>query len=128
MLHDFLAGTLTGTSLRGRRVLVVEDDFLIAQDLLEELLRCGAEVMGPACSVAEALDLLQARPAPYIAILDVKLLDGMVYPVADALRRLGVPFIFATGYDASAIPPAYADVPLAQKPMALRDASMGLRL
>jgi hypothetical protein len=45
----------------------------------------------------------------------------MVYPVADALRRLGVPFIFASGYDRSFIPEAYANVTLAQKPVALRD-------
>ena len=119
-LHDLLAGKACSSSLRGRRVLVVEDEFILAQDLLEELLRCDAEVMGPVATVAEALALLQSRPLPYMAILDIKLSDGLVYPVADALRHLGVPFIFATGYDHSAIPPAYADVTLAQKPVALR--------
>ena len=70
--HDLFAGRSCGSSLRGRRVLVVEDEFLLAQDLLEELLRCDAEVMGPVGSVAEALALLQSRPIPYMAILDIK--------------------------------------------------------
>lgn len=119
--EDLLGGWPGRGSLGGRRVLVVEDDFLLAQDLLEELLRCGAEVMGPVGTVAGALALLEVGPSPYLAILDIKLGDGMVYPVADRLRRLGVPFIFATGYDRSAVPAIYADVALAQKPLALRD-------
>ena len=127
-LHNLFAGRSCGSSLRGRRVLVVEDDYLIGQDLLEELLRCDAEVIGPVASVAEALALLQLRPLPYMAILDIKVRDGLVYPVADVLQHLGVPFIFATGYDRSAIPQAYADVALAQKPVALRAASLGARM
>jgi CheY-like chemotaxis protein len=119
-LHDLLAGKPCGSSFRGRRVLVVEDDYLLAEDLLEELLRSGAQVMGPVASVAEALALLESGPAPYMAILDIKLGDELVYPVAEALRARGVPFIFATGYDAGMVPTAYADVPLAQKPVALR--------
>ncbi len=122
-LHNLFVGRPRSSSLRGRRVLVVEDEFLLAQDLLEELLDCDAEVMGPVASVAEALALLESSPPPYMAILDIKLSDGMVYPVADVLRRLNVPFIFATGYDRSFIPQAYANVTLAQKPVALRDGS-----
>ena len=120
--HGLPAGPTCDPSLRGRRVLVVEDDYLLAQDLLEELLRCGAQVMGPVASVAEALALLQSSPPPYMAILDIKLGDGLVYPVADALRARGVPFIFATAYDRCDIPRAFADVTVAQKPMVLTDA------
>jgi CheY-like chemotaxis protein len=119
-LHDPLADKPRGSSFRGRRVLVVEDNCLIAQDLCEELQSCGAKVMGPVACVADALALLQSGPRPYMAILDIKLGHEWVYPVADALRSLGVPFIFATGCDPSGIPPAYADVTLAEKPMALR--------
>jgi hypothetical protein len=57
-----------------------------------------------------------------MAILDIKLGDELVYPLADALRDRGVPFIFATGYDASAIPKVYKDVPLMEKPVALEEA------
>lgn len=119
-LHDLLSGKTCDSSLTGRRVLVVEDDFLLAQDLLEELLRCGAQVMGPVATVADALALLESSLDPSMAILDIKLGNELVYPVADALRARGVPFLFATGYDPGAIPTAYADVTLAPKPMALR--------
>ena len=118
-LHDLLAGKSCGASLRGRRVLVVEDDYITAQDLLEELLRCGAEVMGPVANVADALILLESGLAPHMAILDIGLGDEKVYPVADALRDRDIPFVFATGYDAWVIPEGYADVPRAEKPVAL---------
>lgn len=113
-------GTLDLSSLNGRRVLVVEDEYLLAEDLRAALERQGAEVMGPVATVAGALDLLRRGPAPVIAILDINLQGEMVYPVADALRARGIPFIFATGYDAQAIPPAYAGVPRAEKPVELQ--------
>ena len=122
LLHDLLAGKPCSASLRGHRVLVVEDDYLLAQDLCEQLQSWGAEVMGPVASVAEALALLEAGPAPVEAVLDIGLGDEWVYPVADALRARGIPFVFATGYDAWVIPDDYADVPLNAKPVALRDA------
>ena len=61
------------------------------------------------------------------ALLDINLGGQMVYPVADALRAQGVPFLFATGYDAQATLPAYADVPRAEKPLALRDLNQAKR-
>lgn len=115
------AGTWRASSFRGRRVLVVEDEYVLAEDLREELEREGAEVLGPVPSVAGALALLRGGPAPYVAILDINLQGEMAWPVADRLRELGVPFIFATGYEAEAIPRAYADVPRAEKPVAVRD-------
>jgi CheY-like chemotaxis protein len=63
-LHDLLAGKPCNGSLQGRRVLVVEDNYLVAQDLREQLLSCGAEVLGPVACVADALALLEDRPAP----------------------------------------------------------------
>ncbi|WP_246849199.1 response regulator [Rubellimicrobium arenae] len=106
---------------RGRRVLVVEDEYILAKDLREELEREGAEILGPVPTVAEALDLLKSGPPPSMAILDINLQGQMAWPVADRLRDMGVPFIFATGYEAAAIPPAYAGVPRAEKPVAVRD-------
>ncbi len=125
-LHSLLAGQPCDPSLTGRRVLVVEDDYVVAQDLREELLRWGAEVMGPVASVAEALVLLQSSLVPHMAILDIGLGDETVYPVADALRTQGIPFIFATGYDAWGIPKAYADVPRAEKPVEVKQAAFKL--
>jgi CheY-like chemotaxis protein len=111
------------SSLRGRRVLVVEDEYLLAEDLREGLEGQGAEVLGPVPIVAEALALLRQGPAPDFAILDINLQGEMVYPVADLLRAQGIPFLFATGYDAWAIPEAYADVPRTEKPVDLTQAT-----
>lgn len=115
------SGTRDLSWLRGRRVLVVEDEYLLAEDLRQDLEDQGADVLGPVPSVAEALELLRQDPAPDLAVLDINLQGGKVYPVADALRAKAIPFLFATGYDAQAIPPAYADVPRTEKPLALRE-------
>ena len=114
------------SSIKGRRVLVVEDEYMLAEDLREELERQGALVMGPVASVADALELLRSGPAPYVAILDINLGGEMAYPVADALRARDIPFIFATGYEAQAIPKAYKDVPRAEKPVEVRQATAKL--
>jgi CheY-like chemotaxis protein len=103
--------------LKGCRVLVVEDEYLLATDLAASLEAVGAEVVGPACSVKEALDLFSRDIRLDGAVLDINLQSDRVYPVADMLRSRGVPFIFTTGYDASAIPKCYSDVPRCTKPV-----------
>ena len=103
-------------TLRGRRLLLVEDEFLIASDLTRLLRQQGAEVLGPAATVRGALDLLRSAPHADGAILDVNLRGEMAFPVADALRARGVPFIFATGYAQDMIPARYAGVPCCEKP------------
>lgn len=102
--------------LEGRRVLLVEDEFLIASDLAQLLRRQGAEVMGPASTVRSALELLRNAPDPDAAVLDVNLRGEMAFPVADALRDRGVHFVFATGYTNEMIPERYAGVPCCEKP------------
>jgi CheY-like chemotaxis protein len=119
-------GSSAHPSLQGRRVFVVEDEYVLAEDLREELERQGAEVMGPVATVDEALELLRSGPAPSMAILDINLGGEMAYPVADALRARNIPFILATGYDAQAIPKAYADVPRAEKPLEIRQVTSKL--
>ena len=104
--------------VRGRRILVVEDEYMLAEDLRLELEDAGAVVLGPAPSVADALALLADAEGgpPDAAILDLNLGGEMAYPVADALRERGVPVMLATGYDVQSIPAAYADVPRCEKP------------
>src|SRR3954463_7544686 len=81
---------------RKRRILVVEDEALIAMDL-ERIVRCaGCEVLGPVGRAEEALRLA-AGGRPDAAILDIKLSDGDSFAVADALARRRVPFVFVTG-------------------------------
>ena len=107
-------------ALRGKRVLVVEDEPLLATDLAEELSELGAEVVGPVNSVRDALTLITADGTLNAAVLDIGLLDGQAYAVADALHGRGVPFVFLTGYDAEGIPEAYRDTPRCEKPADMR--------
>ncbi|PZN95104.1 MAG: response regulator [Alphaproteobacteria bacterium] len=100
-----------------RRILVVEDEYVIAMDLALELEELGFEVVGPAGSVSEALALVDRGDRLDGAILDVNLRNERVYPVADALAARGVRFVFASGYDARLMPDAYADVPRCGKPI-----------
>ena len=119
-------GAGTFSSFRGRCVLVVEDEYLLAEDLREELEQQGAEVLGPAANVADAMELLRHGPAPDTAILDINLGGEKVYPVADALRARGIPFIFATGYEPWSIAEAYKDVPRVEKPVEVRQVTAKL--
>ena len=97
---------------------MVEDDFAIASDMAQVLEDAGAEVVGPAGTVEDALELVESEAVTLDgAALDINLHGERVYPVADALAARGVPFVFATGYDAHVIPEAYAGVPRLEKPV-----------
>jgi len=103
--------------LGGRHILVVEDDYMIAADLARSLEDLGVNVVGPVGSVADALALLVDKLALDAAVLDVDLGGERVFPVADALQKLDVSFVFATGYDHWIIPTTYEDVPRLEKPV-----------
>jgi ActR/RegA family two-component response regulator len=104
--------------LQGRCLLIVEDDYMIATDLTRWFEDAGAEVVGPAGSLGKALALVTTNHDRLDgAVLDVNIRDEQVFPVADALSATGVPFIFATGYDAHIIPEIYGDVPRCEKPV-----------
>jgi DNA-binding LytR/AlgR family response regulator len=104
--------------LRGRRFLVVEDEYIIAADVAASLEALGIEVAGPAASVAAALTLLENdRDRLDGAVLDINLGTERVFPVADVLRGRGIPFVFTTGYDAAVVPNSYSDIPRCEKPV-----------
>src|SRR4051812_18699674 len=107
--------------LRDRHILIVEDEYMIALSLAMLLEKRGATVVGPAGSVAEAMSLLDAGTRLDAAVLDINLGREKAYPIADALAARAVPFIFTTGYDASAIPAPYAQVPRCEKPVMIDD-------
>jgi CheY-like chemotaxis protein len=109
----------------GRRVLVVEDEYIVAEDLRQDLERHGVTVLGPVPSVQRALALLDEDQQPDAAILDVNLGGEMGFPVADRLHERGVPVLLATGYDAWSIPERYARLPRCEKPF---DAGHCLRM
>lgn len=104
--------------LAGRRILVAEDDYFIAYDLVAALEEAGALVVGPAASLAEALELIERSEALDGAVLDLNLQGELAYAAADALRGRAVPVVFTTGYDRGVLPPRFADVPACRKPFA----------
>jgi CheY-like chemotaxis protein len=105
--------------LVGRRILVVEDEFLIAEAIEEWLSRAGAEVVGPVPSVKQALEIIEARVNGLdAAVLDVNLGKGAtVYPVADRLNELGVSYLFATGDVRIIDDPTHRERPRLDKPI-----------
>lgn len=105
----------TGGALEGLRVLVVEDEHLVALALVDDLEDAGAIVVGPAATVEGALALIADHEIE-VALLDIQLRSTMCFPVADALTGKGVPFLFTTGFDAGVLPPEYAHVPKCEKP------------
>ena len=102
--------------LAGLRILVVEDEPIVAWDLADALERQGCEVVGPAYDVAQA-EKLSREQALDGAVLDVYLGDQKVFPVADILSEGPIPFCFVTGYGVSALRPDDLDHPVLQKPV-----------
>ena len=110
---------MTEHRLSGVRVLLVEDEALVAMLVADLLHDDGAEVLGPAESVSDALELLAgnaAEAAPHVAVLDMNLGGDPCDPIADALAAREIPFVLATGYDADALPERFAAVPVVGKP------------
>jgi len=106
-------------SLRGRRILVVEDEAPVAMMMEDELSDAGAEIVGPAGSVEEALGLIEGAACDgglSAAVLDINLEGVAVSPVADRLAALGVPFVFATGYGEHCHKGPHTAVPVLAKP------------
>jgi DNA-binding response OmpR family regulator len=111
-----------GRPLEGLHILVVEDEYAVAADLTWWLEDNGAEVVGPAPTIEDALTLIDTHGATLDrAVLDVNLRGEKVFPVADALMRLAVPFVFSTGYEDAVLPGAYAGVQRLTKPLEQAD-------
>jgi CheY-like chemotaxis protein len=100
----------------GFRVLIVEDEWLIAETLASQLTKEGFVVIGPAAEIREALDLLSTQTVD-CAVLDVSLGEQSSFSVADALQDREVPFVFVTGYTSCDIPRRFKDRGLLMKPV-----------
>ena|SRR5215217_3695654 len=100
----------------GKTFLVVEDEYLVAVDIIEILGRAGADVLGPVSSLEAALDLVNSARSIDGAILDINLRGAEVYPVADVLGTRGVPYAFMTAYNHGDLPDRFRSVPYLQKP------------
>lgn len=108
---------MRGEAIRGRRVLVLEDEPIIAM-LLEELIEAAGgepECVSSLDGAAAALD----RAMPDLAILDININNTASFGIAARLDEGGIPFIFASGYGSRVIPPEMSQVPTVTKPYGL---------
>ena len=106
------------TALEGVKVLVVEDEYLVAALMEDMLASAGCVVAGPIPRLAQALDAASSEACD-VAVLDVNLAGERVYPVADILAQRNVPFVFVTGY--GVLPGEYANRPRLCKPFKMAD-------
>lgn len=102
------------------RILIVEDEALIAELLVMYIEELGHKVAGPAATIDQALTLLNTE-APELAILDCTLGPQDSAPIAEALAQRNLPFAFATGRGVASLPAGFNDRPMISKPYAFED-------
>jgi two-component SAPR family response regulator len=108
-------------------VLVVEDDMLIALAIEQVLDALDCQVVGPVAMLEKALKLARGETFD-VAILDVTIRGGKVYPVAELLLARGIPFVFASGYGDWALPEALRDQPRVMKPFTVTELEEQIKL
>ena len=114
------------TSLVNRRIFVVEDEMLIAILVEEALESLGCVVVGPVGRLDDAVRMAREE-AIDAAILDVTIRGGAVFPVAEVLLEREIPFVFASGYGAWALPDSFRGQPQLNKPFTSDDIAQALQ-
>ena len=107
---------MASSALRDRRILVVEDEYLIAATLSDQLESVGSIVLGPVPSVERAIEAIESNPEIDAVVLDVNLGGAMAYPIADALVDRNIPFVFTSGYEDGALVKRYPQIRRCRKP------------
>lgn len=107
-----------GSEPASTRILVVDDEAIIAFHLAQDLRREGFAVVGPVPSVAKALALIEHEGCDF-AVLDIHLGQGTAEPIARELAARGVPYVLATGYLHEQLPSVFQDAPLFTKPISI---------
>lgn len=97
------------------KVLVVEDEYFLADDFAKALRTRGVQVVGPIADLQEAVDQVR-RDGFDVAVLDINLRDQSTYELAEHLEQASIPFIFVTGYSAEVIPNRFRHVARLEKP------------
>ena len=105
---------------KSRRILIVEDEMLIALNLEDMLVQLGHTVVAMATRIPEAMKLA-AESDIDLAILDLNLFGLSSFPVADVLRGRGIPFMFATGYGTNGLTESYRNEIVLEKPYGVRE-------
>lgn len=121
------SASVDGRTLEGVRVFVVEDESLVAMQLEDMLLDFGCEIAGLAMRVARAREMIGANLEADIAVLDVNIAGETVYPIAELLRSLQIPIVFATGYGRTGVVEDWQSCPILQKPYTEREMAAALR-
>lgn len=103
--------------LSGRSVLIVEDEYFLADDIVEVLRELGARIVGPVGELEEATGLVNGDIVIDAAVVDINLRSQLAFPLARMLKARKVPFVFTTGYDGSSVEREFHDVPLWEKPL-----------
>lgn len=106
--------------LTGRRVLVIEDEYFLADDIVRTLTTLGAGIVGPYGDLDEASDVVDRDIAIDAAIVDINLRNEMAFPLVRVLRSRKVPLVLTSGYDRSSIGPEFQDVRLWGKPFDIK--------
>lgn len=117
---------LARRDLQGIRVLLIEDESLLClmfEDILAEL---GCRVAGVASNLKQAFDIVHARDDIDVALLDVKLGEQSVFPVASELVKRGVPMVFSTGMGVEGLPSEWQAYPVIPKPATIGVVAAGL--
>lgn len=112
--------------LNGLRLLIVENEYMLADDLVQAVRAAGATVVGPAATEARAMALIDVEDGLDGAVLDVNLHGEISMVLADRLRDLSVPFVFATGYGQGSFSGEHANVPRWEKPYDARELAAAL--
>jgi DNA-binding response OmpR family regulator len=107
---------LDKSTLRDRRILIVEDEYLIALSLADALESAGSVVLGPASSVDKAMKQIELDSLIDAAVVDVNLGGKIAFPVADILIAKKIPFVFTSGYDDEFLRSRYSQVKVCRKP------------
>ncbi|MEA1013993.1 response regulator [Sphingosinicella sp. LY1275] len=102
----------------GARILVVEDEYYLADDLACAFERRGAEIAGPVATAAAADKLIAAGGIDY-AVIDLNLRGSMAFTLGDRLREAGIPFLIASGYTRDSLPDRFREVPQIEKPFSV---------
>jgi CheY-like chemotaxis protein len=116
---------MTLPEARSRRILIVEDEFLIAMTLQEWLENVGYVVVGPVPSVEKAMKLIESE-STRAAVVDVNLGGVFAYAVADTLLARHVPFVFTSGYEDDVLRTRYPQIRNCHKPYRLAEVQEAL--
>jgi CheY-like chemotaxis protein len=111
---------MASSPLRDRRILVVEDEYLIAMSLQDALENAGSVVVGPVPSVDKAIKTIELDPHIDAAVVDVNLGGVLAFAVADMLIARKIPFVFTSGYEDNVLRERYSQVKNCPKPYLFR--------